>query len=132
VHSSNKRQVTYLLSLLLSQIFRKSPNSRPDQSCVICDGQSGNATGFLRVSPFNTIPPGYTVWCPVWKAENAAVGFDVLTTYQPNTVWCSRERLPAAAAQPATDYFILSGGHSSETSFHSISMKNKKSNCNIN
>jgi hypothetical protein len=38
---------------------------------------------------------------PVWKAENAAVGFDVLTTYQPSTVWCSRERLPAAAAQPA-------------------------------
>jgi hypothetical protein len=35
----------------------------------------------------------------VWKAENAAVGFDVLTTYQPSTVWCSRERLPAAAAQ---------------------------------
>jgi hypothetical protein len=29
------------------------------------------------------------------------VGFDVLTTCQPNTVWCSRERLPAAAAQPA-------------------------------
>jgi hypothetical protein len=49
----------------------------------------------------------------VWKAENAAVGFDVLTTCQPNTVWCSRERLPAAAAQPAkvrqscstTDYY---------------------------
>jgi hypothetical protein len=38
---------------------------------------------------------------PVWKAENAAVGFDVLTTYQPSTVWCSREKLPAAAAQPA-------------------------------
>jgi hypothetical protein len=37
---------------------------------------------------------------PVWKAENAAVGFDVLTTCQPSTVWCSRERLPAAAAQP--------------------------------
>jgi hypothetical protein len=37
----------------------------------------------------------------VWKAENAAVGFDVLTTCQPSTVWCSRERLPAAAAQPA-------------------------------
>jgi hypothetical protein len=35
------------------------------------------------------------------KAENAAVGFDVLTTCQPSTVWCSRERLPAAAAQPA-------------------------------
>jgi hypothetical protein len=33
---------------------------------------------------------------PVWKAENAAVGFDVLTTCQPSTVWCSRERLPAA------------------------------------
>jgi hypothetical protein len=29
------------------------------------------------------------------------VGFDVLTTCQPSTVWCSRERLPAAAAQPA-------------------------------
>jgi hypothetical protein len=29
------------------------------------------------------------------------VGFDVLTTCQPNTVWCSRERLPVAAAQPA-------------------------------
>jgi hypothetical protein len=38
---------------------------------------------------------------PIWKAENAAVGFDVLTTCQPSTVWCSRERLPAAAAQPA-------------------------------
>jgi hypothetical protein len=42
-----------------------------------------------------------------------AVGFDVLTTCQPSTVWCSRERLPAAAAQPAkvrqsctaTDYY---------------------------
>jgi hypothetical protein len=41
------------------------------------------------------------------------VGFDVLTTCQPSTVWCSRERLPAVAAQPAkvrqncsaTDYF---------------------------
>jgi hypothetical protein len=40
------------------------------------------------------------------------VGFDVLTTCQPSTVWCSRERLPAAAAQlakvrqscSATDY----------------------------
>jgi hypothetical protein len=29
------------------------------------------------------------------------VGFDVLTTCQPSTVWYSRERLPAAAAQPA-------------------------------
>jgi hypothetical protein len=29
------------------------------------------------------------------------VGFDVLTTCQPSTVLCSRERLPAAAAQPA-------------------------------
>jgi hypothetical protein len=29
------------------------------------------------------------------------VGFDVLTTCQPSTVWCSRERLPAAATQPA-------------------------------
>jgi hypothetical protein len=37
----------------------------------------------------------------------------VLTTCQPSTVWCSRERLPAAAAQPAkvrqscsaTDYY---------------------------
>jgi hypothetical protein len=29
------------------------------------------------------------------------VGFDVLTTCQPSTVWCSRERLPEAAAQPA-------------------------------
>jgi hypothetical protein len=29
------------------------------------------------------------------------VGFDVLTTCQSSTVWCSRERLPAAAAQPA-------------------------------
>jgi hypothetical protein len=52
---------------------------------------------------------------PVWKAENAAVGLDVLTTCQPSTVRCSRERLPAAAAQPAkvrqscsaTDLFIL-------------------------
>jgi hypothetical protein len=41
------------------------------------------------------------------------VGFDVLTTCQPSTVWFSRERLPAAAAQPAkvrqscsaTDYY---------------------------
>jgi hypothetical protein len=41
------------------------------------------------------------------------VGFDVLTTCQPSTVWCSLERLPAAAAQPAkarqsrsaTDYY---------------------------
>jgi hypothetical protein len=41
------------------------------------------------------------------------VGFDVLTTCQPSTVWRSRERLPAAAAQPAkvrqscsaTDYY---------------------------
>jgi hypothetical protein len=39
----------------------------------------------------------------------------VLTTCQPSTVWCSRERLPAAAAQPAqvrqscsaTDYYII-------------------------
>jgi hypothetical protein len=39
----------------------------------------------------------------------------VLTTWQPSTVWCSRERLPAAAAQPAkvrqscsaTDYYYL-------------------------
>jgi hypothetical protein len=39
----------------------------------------------------------------------------VLTTCQPSTVWCSRERLPAAAAQPAkvrqscsaTDYYYL-------------------------
>jgi hypothetical protein len=39
----------------------------------------------------------------------------VLTTCQPSTVWCSRERLPAAAAQPAkvrqscsaTDLFLL-------------------------
>jgi hypothetical protein len=38
----------------------------------------------------------------------------VLTTCQPSIVWCSRERLPAAAAQPAkvrqscsaTDLFI--------------------------
>jgi hypothetical protein len=29
------------------------------------------------------------------------VGLNVLTTCQPSTVWCSRERLPAAAAQPA-------------------------------
>jgi hypothetical protein len=43
------------------------------------------------------------------------VGFDVLTTCQPSAVWCSRERLPAAAAQPAkvrqscsaTDLFIF-------------------------
>jgi hypothetical protein len=35
------------------------------------------------------------------KLKNAAVGFDVLTTCQPSTVWYSRERLPAAAAQPA-------------------------------
>jgi hypothetical protein len=39
----------------------------------------------------------------------------VLTTCQPSTVWCSRERLPAAAAQPAkvrqscsaTDYLFI-------------------------
>jgi hypothetical protein len=39
----------------------------------------------------------------------------VLTTCQPSTVWCSRERLPAAAAQPAkvrqscsaTDYYFI-------------------------
>jgi hypothetical protein len=42
-----------------------------------------------------------SVFCPVWKAENAAVGFDVLTTCQPSTDLCSRERLPEAAAQPA-------------------------------
>jgi hypothetical protein len=35
------------------------------------------------------------------KLKIAAVGFDVLTTCQTSTVWCSRERLPAAAAQPA-------------------------------
>jgi hypothetical protein len=35
------------------------------------------------------------------KLKNAAVGFDVLTTCEASTVWCSRERLPAAAAQPA-------------------------------
>jgi hypothetical protein len=43
------------------------------------------------------------------------VGFDVLITCQPSTVWCSRERLPAAAAQPAkvrqscsaSDYYLL-------------------------
>jgi hypothetical protein len=42
------------------------------------------------------------------------VEFDVQTTCQPSTVWCSRERLPAAAAQPAkvrqscsaTDYYF--------------------------
>jgi hypothetical protein len=42
------------------------------------------------------------------------VGFDVLTTCQPSTVWCSQERLPAAAAQPAkarqscsaSDYYL--------------------------
>jgi hypothetical protein len=59
---------------------------------------------------------------PVWKAENAAVGFDVLTTCQPSTVWCSRERLPAAAAQPAkvrqscsaTDLFYLQMFYSSQ------------------
>jgi hypothetical protein len=42
------------------------------------------------------------------------VGFDVLTTCQPSTVWCSQERLPAAAAQPAkarqscsaTDFYL--------------------------
>jgi hypothetical protein len=42
------------------------------------------------------------------------VGFDVLTTCQPSTLWCSRERLPAAAAQPAkarqscsaSDYYL--------------------------
>jgi hypothetical protein len=39
----------------------------------------------------------------------------VLTTCQPSTVWCSRERLPAAAAQPAkvrqscsaTDFLVV-------------------------
>jgi hypothetical protein len=47
------------------------------------------------------------------KLKNAAVEFDVLTTCQPSTVWCSRERLSAAAAQPTkvrqscsdTDYY---------------------------
>jgi hypothetical protein len=57
-----------------------------------------------------------TVW--FGKLKNAAVGFDVLTC-QPSTVWCSRERLPAAAAQPAQGsselvapriYFILFTG----------------------
>jgi hypothetical protein len=51
---------------------------------------------------------------PFCKGENAAVGFHVLTTCQPSTVWCSRERLSAAPAQPAkvrqscsaTDLFI--------------------------
>jgi hypothetical protein len=32
---------------------------------------------------------------------NSLNRFDVLTTCQPSTVWCSRERLPAAAAQLA-------------------------------
>jgi hypothetical protein len=51
------------------------------------------------------------------KLKNAAVGFGVLTTCQPSTIWCSRERLPAAAAQlaqgssepeaPRTYLFIL-------------------------
>jgi hypothetical protein len=41
------------------------------------------------------------------------VGFDLLTTCQPSTVWCSRERLPVAAAQvrqscSATDYYYFS------------------------
>jgi hypothetical protein len=43
----------------------------------------------------------------------------VLTTCQPSTVWCSRERLPAAAAQPAkvrqscsaSDLFIIYYGY---------------------
>jgi hypothetical protein len=56
-----------------------------------------------------------TFYCT--KLHLAAVGFDVLTTCQPSTVWCSRERLPAAAAQPAkvrqscsaTDYYYLVG-----------------------
>jgi hypothetical protein len=51
------------------------------------------------------------------------VGFDVLTTCQPSTVWCSRERLPAAAAQPAkvrqsfsaSDLFIYGSHFSSHT-----------------
>jgi hypothetical protein len=55
------------------------------------------------------------------------VGFDVLTTCQPSTVWCSRETLPAAAAQPAkarqscsaTDYYyyyyyVERSGHQSD------------------
>jgi hypothetical protein len=45
------------------------------------------------------------------------VGFDVLTTCQSSTVWFSRERLPAVAAQPAkvrqscsaTDYYYYYG-----------------------
>jgi hypothetical protein len=49
------------------------------------------------------------------KLKNAAVGFDVLTTCHHCTVWCSRERLPAAASQPAkvrqscgaTDFFYF-------------------------
>jgi hypothetical protein len=28
----------------------------------------------------------------IFLAEHAAVGFDVLTTCQPSTVWCSREK----------------------------------------
>jgi hypothetical protein len=56
---------------------------------------------------------------PVCKAENAAVVFDVLTTCQSSTVWCSRERLSAAAAQPAkvrqscsaTDYYYYYDYH---------------------
>jgi hypothetical protein len=48
----------------------------------------------------------------------------VLTTCQPSTVWCSRERLPAAAAQPAkvrqscstTDYYYYSSNSSSSSS----------------
>jgi hypothetical protein len=43
----------------------------------------------------------------------------VLTTCQPSTVWCSRGRLPAAAAQPAkvrqscsaTDYYYYPEGN---------------------
>jgi hypothetical protein len=46
----------------------------------------------------------------------------VLTTCQPSTVWCSRERLPAAAAQPAQ-------GSSEPVAPRKKKKKKKKSNC---
>jgi hypothetical protein len=53
----------------------------------------------------------------------------VLTTCQPSTVWCSRERLPAAAAQPAkvrqscsaTDYYLFDNYETDTPAVSSIS-----------
>jgi hypothetical protein len=59
----------------------------------------------------------------------------VLTTCQPSTVWCSRERLPAAAAQPAkvrqscsaSDYYYyLSTSLKTLRTFHNSDMAEKQ------